>query len=210
MNYKKFLAFAAVLTSLFWAGCSEDKVTEPNPNPTGNHIKIDSVKELETFVAGTADTIKYYSLRENKVIPAEQWNTTNWDVAFTRTKILINGGASGPGAGVAALLKNSDYLQIKKAPDDLNYRADSSATNLAIPTGSGNGWYVYNPENHTIAPNPGVVIVLKTANGLWAKMEILGYYKGWPNLTGEPETWKDKTYSFRYSVQKNGTKLFTE
>ena len=48
---------------------------------------------------------------------------------------------------------------------------------LAICTGSDNGWYNYNRATNLILPIPGRTIVLRTADGNYAKMRILSYYK---------------------------------
>ena len=82
---------------------------------------------------------------------------------------------------------------------------------LAIPTGSGNGWYTYtgqgNPPN-AILPIEDKTIILKTGDGNhYAKLEIISYYKGNPD-TGTEEFASFQTrpdgrhYTFRYALQQ--------
>jgi hypothetical protein len=68
---------------------------------------------------------------------------------------------------------------------------------LAIPTGSGNGWYSYNPTTHLISPIAGKVLIFRTADDLYAKVEILSYYKDKdPSSDGQH-------YTFDYVYQPN-------
>ena len=81
------------------------------------------------------------------------------------------------------------------------FDSDSASNGLAIPTGSGNGWYNYNPTTHVISPIAGKVIIVKTNDGKYAKVEILSYYKDAPeNPTQESEY---RYYTFNYVYQPN-------
>ena len=73
---------------------------------------------------------------------------------------------------------------------------------LAISTGSGNGWYTYNGQTHVISPTPGKILVFKTHDGLYAKIEILSYYKDSP---ANPNAFTDPSryYTFNYIYQPN-------
>ncbi|MGB3590009.1 MAG: HmuY family protein, partial [Tunicatimonas sp.] len=78
------------------------------------------------------------------------------------------------------------------------------------------GWYNYtgggNPPQ-AILTIPGRVIVLKTAQGNYAKMEVLSYYQGNPDTSSEEfinfaTRSQGKHYTFRYAVQPNGSRKF--
>ena len=73
-------------------------------------------------------------------------------------------------------------------------------------TGSNNGWYNYNSATNVVSPIAGKVLVIKTHDGKYAKMEILNYYQDAPaNPTGvEPSRY----YKFNFVYQPNGTKNF--
>jgi hypothetical protein len=98
------------------------------------------------------------------------------------------------------------FDQTLLAPDAGYKMDDKTATPpYAIPTGSGNGWYSATSTQPTIiSPIAGKIIILKTATGKYAKMEILSYYKDAPaSPTGnEPARY----YTFRYIYQPDGSK----
>jgi len=80
--------------------------------------------------------------------------------------------------------------------------AQDGPDGLAIPTGSDNGWYNYDPSQLTIRPIPGKVIVLRTADNKFAKVEILSYYKDAPEVITEQIALNDlRYYTFNYVYQ---------
>ncbi|EPR65279.1 HmuY family protein [Cyclobacterium qasimii] len=100
------------------------------------------------------------------------------------------------------------FQEIKEVPETATFSMDTE-TELAIPTGSGNGWYSYNSTTHAIKPIPGKVILLQTASGNYAKVEILSYYKGSPSDEAlDPLTDVGATYTFQFVLQPNGTTIF--
>ena len=85
--------------------------------------------------------------------------------------------------------------------DGLAFSQDSSSGTAVLP-GSGNGWYVYNPQAYLITPIPGKILVVKTNNGHYAKLEILSYYKDAPS---SPNAMQDPSryYTFNYVYNPN-------
>jgi hypothetical protein len=63
-----------------------------------------------------------------------------------------------------------------------------------------------------LTPIPGRVMVIKTANGKFAKIEILNYYKGGvtppATATDSEKSSKQRFYTFRFAYQSNGSKTF--
>jgi hypothetical protein len=100
------------------------------------------------------------------------------------------------------------FDEIIEAPAS-GYGTDDKTTvpaTYAIPRGSGNGWYNYNPSTNVISPIAGRVIVVKTSEGKYAKMEILSYYKDSPVTPVSGDI--DRHYTFRYVYQSGtGTSL---
>ena len=130
----------------------------------------------------------------------------DWDIAFRATTILVNGGfagssdepsRSGIGAGYIAV---GNYGSINSI--DENQLKQDSETETAIPSGGGNGWYSYNPQNHVIAAIAGRTLIFKTHNGRYAKMEIQSYYKDAPE-NPNAFTSQGQTYTFNYTYQPN-------
>ena len=152
-----------------------------------------------------------YSLENNKVIANSDSATTKWDVGFRGTTIITNGGNSGPGAG-GAFVYVGTFSDLATIPTDSTFRTDNAPTSYAIKTGSGNGWYSYNGATQLITPIPGRVLVIRTAGGKYAKIEILNYYKGGvtPDATASDsdKLMKQRYYTFRYTLQADGSKKF--
>ncbi len=148
-----------------------------------------------------AGLITYFSLRINSVV--QDSASTDWDMAFQGTTIFINGGISGPGEG-GVLVSEALFEEVTEAPTS-GYVTDS-ATGLAIPTGSGGGWYNYNPASMLITPIPGRILVVRTADGRFAKVRILSYYRGAPaEITVDSES---RYYTFEYVFQPSGSRIF--
>jgi len=129
----------------------------------------------------------------------------DWDIAFRATTIIVNGGElvgytdepnkTGQAAAYIATGTLDDITEI-----ETNLLMQDKQGAPAIPTGSGNGWYIYDHATYTVSPIPGRVLVFRTHDGKYAKMEILSYYKDAPK---NPDPMKDesKYYTFKYVYQ---------
>ncbi|MFV0541392.1 MAG: HmuY family protein [Aestuariibaculum sp.] len=133
----------------------------------------------------------------------ETTSDTDWDIAFRGTIIIVNGGAStgltdepdrtGEGAVYIATGTLGSVTSV-----NTSLLVQDSANELAIATGSGNGWYNYTgAPNHLIIPIAGKVLVIKTHDGKYAKVEILSYYKD-----GNTDS-DSRYYTFNYVYQPN-------
>lgn len=206
---KNVFKLALVAFTFIFASCSNDDNDSSTPQTqTLETKKISNLYAPQSGGQGqpvSGDFIKF-SFSTGEVVTTGD----NWDIAFRGTSIIVNGGHAGTGEpaknGNVSLATVSNTLSgVSEAPSDENFKQDTQ-TAYAIPTGSGNGWYTYNPTNHVIAPIAGKVFVVKTANGKYAKFEILSYYQNAPaNPAG---TEPSKYYTFNYVYQSNGTKKF--
>ena len=133
---------------------------------------------------------------------------SEWDVAFRGTSIIVNGGTSLGSAdepertGDAGAYIFYGTMADMSAVETSLFSQDSSE-GYAIATGSGNGWYTYaGPPTHLINPTPGKILVFRTRDGKYAKMEILSYYLGAPE---NPDAMSDpgRYYTFNYVYQPN-------
>ena len=160
-------------------------VTQNPPVASGDFVKFD-------FSTGTTTT-----------------SETDWDIAFRGTTILVNGGASSGIAEEPARTGNAGaYIVDNTFANVTSVTATSflqdSTTGLAIATGSGNGWYNYNPALNAIQPTAGKVIVLRTADNKFVKVEILSYYKDSPTtITPDIAANDSRYYTFNYVYQPN-------
>jgi hypothetical protein len=197
--------------------CSKDEETIVLPvsvsTLTVNDLAADTVTGLGADGRPqSAGTTTYYSLVDNKAIASTDAASTKWDIAFSSTKILINGGTSGPGIGGAFVFKGL-FDALKTIPLDSNFATDNTnAASFAIPLGSGKAWYTYDGLTTLVSPIAGRVLVIRTATGKFAKIEILNYYKGGVTLPAtasvNDKLFKQRYYTFRYAYQPSGSKTF--
>ena len=133
---------------------------------------------------------------------------TDWDVAFRGTDIIVNGGESlgtidepSRTGNAAVYIASGTMLSVVEV--DLQSLSQDSTAGYAIPSGGGNGWYTYQgPPVNIISPTPGKILVFRTFDGKYAKMEILSYYKDAPE---SPDAFTDESryYTFNYEYQPN-------
>ena len=215
MNLRKIAMGLGLCIAL--VACSKEEETIVVPvtvsTLTVNDLAADTVTGLGTDGRPqSAGTTTYYSLVDNKVISSTDAATTKWDIAFSSTKILVNSGTSGPGLGGAFVFKGL-FDDLKTIPADSSFAIDNStAASYAIPLGSGRAWYTYDGLTTLVSPIAGRILVIKTANGKYAKIENLNYYKGGVTLAStasvNDKLFKQRYYTFRYAYQPNGSKVF--
>ena len=154
----------------------------------------------------------FFSLRDDEVVLAHDADSradsasTEWDIALQGTTIRVNGGASGPGNG-AAYVAEADFEEVTDVDVD-RLEADANDA-LAIPTGSGNGWYTYNANgNNLVRPIPGRTLVIRTADGEgYAKIRIVSYYEGAPDDPASSDA-DGRYYTFDYVARTDGEPVF--
>jgi HmuY protein len=152
----------------------------------------------------------FFSLENKTLVANTDSASSKWDIAFRGTTILVNSGSSGPG-NAGAFVQLGAFDDIKIISPDSVFRVDAAPV-YAIRAGSNNSWYNYNAPVNLLTPLPGRVLVIRTAAGKYAKMEILNYYKGGttPSSTAsdDDKIKKQRFYNFRFQYQTNGSKQF--
>ena len=138
---------------------------------------------------------------------------TDWDIAFRGTSIIVNGGVSlgtidepNRSGQAAAYIVNGTFESVNEVDPDLLITDSSSG--YAIATGSDNGWYNYSGDpQYLITPIPGKVLVFRTHDNFYAKVEILSYYQ---NAPSDPDSavHSSRFYTFNYIYQPNGVLTF--
>ena len=203
MKYALLLTSCAA--SLALAACS-DKKDEPTPAPALTTETVSNLAAGVSVPSGGGQPVvsskyTFYSFVTNAMVPNSDSTTTKWDLGFRGTTIILNGGASGPGQG-GALVQTGLFADLTTAPET-GYGVDSP-TAKAIPTGSGNGWYNYSSATNIISPIAGKVILVRTATGKYAKVEIVSYYKDAP--AAPTTTSVSRYYTLRRVYQPDGSR----
>lgn len=155
----------------YWnSGCAsiEGTINELNASnytvdPVSGTLSGDFVK----FSFETADTV----------------SGDNWDVAFRGTTIIVNGGMSSnadqPNRSGNAAVYIADGTLDDIASVDTSLFVQDGATSTAIIDDfgfTGMGWCAYDQTTHVITPIPGKVLVFRTHDNKYTKVEILNFY----------------------------------
>lgn len=194
--------YSILLICLIACTKKTDKASAPAPGSTT--AKTILVKDLRANT-DLKNHYTFFSFKTNAIVPLTDSNTTTWDIGLNNTKIIVNGGTSGPG-GTQGQVTVGIYDDMASAPET-NYKTDDDTKlSYAVTGGSGNGWYKYDAANHIISAIPGRVLVFKTTDNRYVKMEILSYYKGMP--ANPVNTDSSRFYSFRYMYQPSGLRNF--
>lgn len=158
----------------------------------------------------------FFSFKTGQIVPNSDSASTKWDIGFRSTSIIFNGGTSGPGTA-GAIVQQGLFDEIKEAPTS-GYVMDNKTTNkfavssspfvVGTTTTTNNWWLNSGTQTSTIiSPIAGRVIIIKTADDRYAKMEILSYYKGTPATVDNTKD-IDRHYTFRYIYQPENKTSF--
>lgn len=220
---KNRIILVAVAASAIFTACTKDK-TETPADPGAFNVavsgKIVTVSNLPAdTIIGLAPTgqpigagkYAFFSLETNTWVSNSDSATTKWDLAFAGTIIRVNNATSGPGNG-GAFVYNGVFDAVTAVPADSTFKIDNHPTAYAITRGSGKAWYNYDGPTNLLTPIPGRVLIIRTATGKYAKVEILNYYKGGitPSASAPDDVKinEQRYYKFRYTFQNNGTTTF--
>lgn len=164
----------------------------PGEQDTGGDLPAEPVvtEELgdgvhETIVDATDEAAWVHFDFESRahVEPATPEDDPTWDLGFLRFNIKSNGGTSGSGGGAVAILEGTSFEAVTAAPQG------GWLTDTATGPGMGgspsantspgyvfDNWFAYDISTHTLQPAAGRVYVVRTPEGNFFKMEMLGYY----------------------------------
>ncbi|GAA4784430.1 HmuY family protein [Olivibacter ginsenosidimutans] len=194
----KMMLLALIGFAAFATSCSKDDDNGPAPE---SELEVVQVKDLD----GTKKQVVkdkdgndvevaasvYYDFSAGKEVDS---TSTTWDIKFNSTNLELGNGAT-------AQLVSGVFSELVTAPSD-GYSTEAIKT-----------WYNYTnmtEPQHAILPKPGTIIVLKTHDGKYVKVEIISYYKGNPDtttaafadLSTRPAA---RFYTFNYVVQPDGS-----
>lgn len=196
--------FLFALLGLTFISCNNDDDGTLDPDP----VQSEQVANLNAPQTGgqgqpIAGNFTKFDFSTGRATTSE----TDWDIAFRGTTIAINGGAATGTAdeparngNTGAAIVSGTFASVTNAAG-LTFSQDSS-TSFAIPTGSDNGWYNYNFMTNIVSPIPGKVLVFRTRDGKYAKVEILSYYENAP-ANPDPQSDASRHYTFNYVYNPN-------
>lgn len=196
---KMFKSLLLVATIVLFASCSDDDETVvlEVESATATNIQATQTSDYTTTPPTIIGEYAKFSFETGTTVTGD-----DWDIAFRGTSIIVNGGEAttedepARTAAAAAYVTTGTLAAISEV-DVTAFVQDNATTGLAIPTGSGNGWYSYDYTTHLITPIAGKVIVVKTHDNHYAKFEITSYY-----LDGDT-TSEGQYYTFNYVYNPN-------
>jgi len=192
-----------LFAALFFFGCDED-----DAKPVVQ-LEASQVTDLNSV---STKNYTLFSFSDNAIVQNSDSSSTKWDIGFRGTTIILNGGSSGPGQAQGQIVAGV-FNELTEAPE-AGFLSDSENEKAILGS---NGWYSYtgttSVPNHAILPIAGKILVLKTANGRYAKVEIISYYQGNPDTTtpafADLATRPASRYfTFRFIYQPDGTRNF--
>lgn len=189
-SFKQSRLLFLVCSFLLFSCGKDDPI--PNDQPT-KKLETISVKDLNGLEHGHV----CYSLEQQKIV---EESSEDWDIKLAGTAISFGKGATGQ-------LVEGLIDSYTKAPD---------AGYSEKPITGNNSYYTYtnaNEPKHAVLMKPGVLILIKTSKGNYAKIEMISYYKGNPNvntasfadLNSRPAK---QHFTFNYVLQPNGSQQF--
>ncbi|MBT8261117.1 MAG: hypothetical protein HKO92_06150 [Flavobacteriaceae bacterium] len=200
---KTIKLFTLLVIFIGFTSCSDD-----DNDPVVLEIESDTISNLYAPQdGGFGEPVSGDFTKFDFSTGATTTSTTDWDIAFRGTSIIVNGGMSSGATdepertgNAAAYFENSTLAGVASVNTTL---LEQDSVNGAVLS----DWYTYSgPPTHSINPTAGKIIVLRTRDGKYAKMEILSYYQdGQPNA----EYNNYRYYTFNYVYQPNsGTTIF--
>lgn len=135
----------------------------------------------------------------SRSVLVEDADRAAWDVAVRRFRIVVNGGPGFLGSGGAVRLSGRSFDEVSEAPVGGYAGSRVTAGGDTVHSELGD-WYRYGFLSHLLEPTDAVY-ALRTADGKYAKMEVLGYYC--PGA--EPGC-----ITLRYVLQGDGSRRLTE
>src|SRR3989337_2043159 len=192
-----------LFAALFLFGCDED-----DAKPVVQ-LEASQVTDLNSV---STKNYTLFSFSDNAIVQNSDSSATKWDIGFRGTTIILSGGSSGPGQAQGQIVAGV-FNELTEAPE-AGFLSDSENEKAILGS---NGWYSYtgttSVPNHAILPIAGKILVLKTANGRYAKVEIISYYQGNPDTTtpafADLATRPASRYfTFRFIYQPDGTRNF--
>lgn len=183
-------AIALVSVSL---GRPEPPTAPPSPAISLGEGSGPSGPVVYTVDASDEARWRFFDVSRGSVVPDP--GPTGWDLAFRRFRVLVNGGDGFPGEGGVVDLGRVAFDSVRRVPGS-GYVGSVAARDSTHPVLS--GWYDYGFFSHLLTPRPRVYAV-RTADGRYAKLQILGYYCPGPRAG---------CVTFRYAYRPDGTRGF--
>lgn len=151
-----------------------------------------SIAQVDATAGGSANYSKnpfiYLDLIGGKkvaITDVQAVQSGDWDIAFKRWQIKLNGGDSGPGGVGAARVDGKTLPEVTAAPagpyGEDSYFDAKCVAKLDDIMGLGtvlSDWYEYDGVTMQLAPKKEVIVLPRRDKKGHIKLQLTGYYKG--------------------------------
>ncbi|NND72085.1 MAG: hypothetical protein HKN43_10945 [Rhodothermales bacterium] len=157
--------------------------------PPASAQESDFIENLISNLDATGSRDVFFDLDTGVEVDS---SSADWDLWFNGSRIKVNGQLA---------MVDKKYSSVYAAPDT-GYLDDEMGI-TAFPSGSDAGWFMYDPNTHTVEAVPQRTFVIKNRDGNHAKVEFISYYK---DATPADTPGADpRYYTFRYKMNSSGS-----
>ena len=205
----KTTLFLSMLTiAIGFSACTKDS---PDPLETAITETVTELNASDYLIDQDNGSLSGPFIKFNFSLADTVSGDTPWDVAFRGTTIIVNGGEPShidqpdrDGNAAVYIIPDTTMSGVTEV-DESSFLQDN-ATSLAIIDDygfTGIGWCSYaGPPTHLITPIAGKILVFRTHDNKYAKVEILNFYDSpMTNPFGG-------FYTFNYVYQSDGATNF--
>ena len=123
----------ALLLLAALSGCNvKSKLNSDTTAPATSTASTENGIATRVLDAADTDAWVYFNLTDNAVVyPAQPQNSREWDIAFERFKIKVNGGVSGSGGVRVAALQHTAFDSVEEVPASTVYYPDRALADLS-------------------------------------------------------------------------------
>jgi len=207
----KYTSFLFLLSFLLFTSCEKSSTEEVLWWHDADIVELDASNyELSIIDTSATGNFVRFSFSEGGIVTNE-----NWDVAFRGTTLIVNGGGKANidqpdrTGNVAVYIATGSMSEINSVDTSRLLQDNSSGSailnNIMIDDlgVSGEGWASYSFSTHLFSPRAGRILVFRTHDNKYAKMEIIYFYDSLNPDTGNGDI--GGYYTFNYVYQSDGT-----
>lgn len=114
---------------------------------------------------------------QSQVEPSKPVDSEQWDIAFKRYRVKLNGGYHGTGEVIVSVIEDEVLANVTEAPREpwQSDTADVDDDGDEFPEEPVSKWYQYDGTTHVLTAYE-IVYAIRTVEGSFYKFEFAGYY----------------------------------
>ena len=142
--------------------------SSPEPRPAGGRL-VGPI--LYTVDARDPSAWQFFSFSHGSVVLDPR--PFDWDLAFRRFEVIVNGGEEFPGMGGVMAVEGPELDSVALVPEDGYFGTEVIVGDSLVA--SLDDWYNYSMLTHLLSARPRTFLI-RTADGRYAKLRFESYY----------------------------------